>query len=144
MKEGCRTIYEFARNIAGFTRLQAVESLNISMRSLADYESGKTIPNDDVVADMANIYGTGWLGYEHLRTSSELGREVLPSIGFSDIAKSVLILQKESNDVEGVKNCMIDIACDSKIESHEKLRWSQITKEVRELAGAALSVVFSR
>ena len=111
---------------------------------MADYESGKTIPNEDIVEDMMKVYRTSWLGYEHLRTSSSLGMDVLPGIDFSDVAKSVLVLQKESSDVEGVKDCMIDIACDNKIENHEKLRWSQVTKEVRELAGAALSLVFSK
>lgn len=144
MQEAYKTIYEFARNVAGFTRLQAIERLNISIRSLADYESGKTVPNSDIVADMAEVYRTRWLGYEHLRTSSRLGLEVLPVIKFDDIAKSVLVLQKESSDVEEVRNSMIDIACDGEIEHHEKRRWSEVTKEVRELAGAALSVVYSR
>jgi len=141
---GCKTIYEFARNIAGLSRLQAVERLNVSMRSLGDYESARTIPNNDVVLSMVDVYRTNWLGYEHLRQSSSLGMRVLPPIKFDDIAISVLMLQKETNDVEDVKNCMINIACDNKIEKHEVLRWNEIEKEIRELAGAALSVVYSR
>ena len=56
---------------------------------------------------MAIVYGTKWLGYEHLRLSTKLGQEILPAINIDDIAKSVLVLQKESSDVEDVKTCMV-------------------------------------
>ena len=36
------------------------------------------------------------------------------------------------------------IACDGRIDRHEEDRWDEVTKEVFEMAGAALSVVFSR
>lgn len=144
MNESCRNIYQLARNVACLTRDVAAELLNVSVRSLADYEAGKTIPHGDIVASMTEIYGTRWLGYEHLRQSTELGREILPAINIDDIAKSVLVLQKESSDVEEVKNCMVKIACDGKIDEHEEGRWDEVTKEVFEMAGAALSVVFSR
>lgn len=141
---GCKTMYEFARISARYTRYQASERLNVSIRSLADYESGKTIPNSDIVLSMVEVYHADWLGYKHLRQTSALGMQVLPEIKFDDVAKSVLMLQKETNDVADVRNCMIDIAVDSKVESHEKPRWNEIEKEVKELAGAALSVIYSR
>lgn len=144
MNESCRTIYQLARNIAGLTQLEAAERLNVSVRALGNYELGNTVPHGDIVADMAEIYGTRWLGYEHLRQSTKLGRQILPAINIDDIAKSVLVLQKESGDVEDVKSCMIKIACDGKIDKHEEDRWDEVTKEVFEMAGAALSVVFSR
>ncbi|MCQ4921520.1 helix-turn-helix domain-containing protein [Tissierella carlieri] len=144
MNESCRNIYQLARNVAGLTQIEAAERLNVSVRSLAHYESGNTTPHGDIVADMAEIYGTRWLGYEHLRLSTKLGKQVLPAIDITDIAKSVLVLQKESGDVENVKPCMIKIACDGNIDKHEEKRWDEVTKEVFEMAGAALSVVFSR
>lgn len=144
MNESCRNIYQLARNVAGLTQLEAAERLNVSVRALGNYELGNTVPHGDIVADMAEVYGTRWLGYEHLRQSTKLGRQILPAINIDDIAKSVLVLQKESGDVEDVKSCMIKIACDGKIDKHEEDRWDEVTKEVFEMAGAALSVVFSR
>lgn len=144
MSERYRSIYQLARNIADLTQLEAAELLSVSVRSLIDYESGNTVPHGDIVEEMVKVYSTEWLGYEHLRKSTKLGKRILPKIDISDIAKSVLVLQKESSDVENVKNCMIKIACDGKIDKHEEDRWDQVTKEVREMAGAALSVVFSR
>lgn len=144
MNENCRNIYQLARNVAGLTQLEAAELLNVSVRALGNYESGNTVPHGDIVADMTEVYGTRWLGYEHLRQSTKLGKQILPTIDITDIAKSVLVLQKESGDVENVKSCMIKIACDGNIDKHEEDRWDEVTKEVFEMAGAALSVVFSK
>ncbi len=144
MKRRCMNIYKTARKSAGYTQEQAAEILHVSPRSLSDYEQGKTIPPDDVVCKMVEIYGARWLGYEHLRQSSELGKKVLPPISIDDLAKSVLVLQKESSDVDEIKNNMIKIACDGIIEEHEKQTWREVTKEIFEMAGAALSVVFSK
>lgn len=144
MAEKCRSIYQLARIISGLTQLEASERLHVNVRTLGKYESGEIIPNPDIVANMVKVYGTQWLGYKHLRQSSELGKQILPPINIDDLAKSVLILQKETADVERIKNCMINIACDSKVENHEEHRWNQITKEIFEMAGAALSVVFSK
>ncbi|NLY44746.1 MAG: helix-turn-helix transcriptional regulator [Tissierella sp.] len=144
MNERYRNIYQLARNIADLTQLEASERLHVNVRTLGKYESGEIVPHSDIVANMVEVYGTSWLGYEHLRQSTELGMEILPAINVDDIAKSVLVLQKESSDVDSVKNCMVKIACDGLIESHEEHRWNEVTKEVFEMAGAALSVVFSR
>lgn len=144
MKRRCRSIYQLARKNAGLTQEQAAELLNISVRSLIDYEAGVTVPNGDIVCSMVKVYKARWLGYEHLRQSSDLGKLILPPIKIEDLAKAVLVLQKESSDVEAIKNSMITIACDSKVENHEEQRWREVTKEVFEMAGAALSVVYSR
>src|SRR5690625_5142709 len=100
MKGTYGNIYQMARNHTGLTQEQAAELLHISLRSLSAYESGTTVPHGDIVHDMVEIYNAKWLGYEHLRLSTNLGKKVLPKIDIDDIAKSVLVLQKESGDVE--------------------------------------------
>lgn len=144
MKGAYRSIYQNARNNAGLTQQQASELLHISVRTLGAYELGDIIPNGDIVADMVQVYNANWLGYEHLRQSSKLGEKILPPINIQDLAQSVLSLQKESADVENVKSCMIEIACNSRVDEHQVTRWSEITKEIREMAGAALSVVLTK
>lgn len=139
-----RSIYQLARNNAGLTQEQAAELLHISVRSLADYESGVTVPNGDIVHDMVDIYGAKWLGYEHLRLSTKVGQRCLPEINITDLAQSVLSLQKESTDVENVKPCMIKIASNGRVDDHEVQRWEEVTKEILEMAGAALSVVYHK
>lgn len=144
MKERCRSIYQLARNRAELTQEQAAELLNVGTRTLAGYEACAPIPNGEIVDKMVEIYEASWLGYEHLRLSTKVGRRCLPEINIEDIAKSVLVLQKESGDVETIKPSMIKIACDGEVEEHEEKEWSEVTKEVFEMAGAALSVVFSK
>lgn len=144
MKSSCKSIYKLARNYAGLTQEQAAQLMNIGARTLAGYESLKPIPNNYIVEKMVSVYKAKWLGYEHLRCSSELGKKCLPKINIDNIAQSILLLQKESADVENIKSSMIEIACDGKIEKHEELQWNKVTKELQEMAGATLSVVFSR
>lgn len=144
MHERYRSIYQLARNNAGLTQEQVAELLHISVRSLADYESGVTIPNGDIVYDMVDVYDANWLGYEHLRLSTKVGQRCLPAINITDLAQSVLSLQKESIDVENIKPCMIKIASNGRVDDHEVERWEEVTKEILEMAGAALSVVYTR
>lgn len=144
MNERYRSIYQLARLNAGMTQDVAAQLIGVAPRTLAGYEAESPIPHGDVVESMVDVYGAEWLAYEHLRISTSVGRRFLPKIDFTDIAKSVLVLQKESNDVEQIKNTMVQIACDGNIDKHERERWLEVSKEVMELAGAALSVVFSR
>lgn len=144
MKGRCENIYKIARSYTDLTQEKASELLHISPRSLSDYEANKTIPGDDIVCMMVESYGTDWLAYEHLKQSTVVGQRYLPSIDFTDLAKSVLRLQKEVRDVECVNNDMVDIACDGIVEEHENDKWNQVVKEINEMAGAALAVVFSK
>ena len=144
MKGRCGNIYKIARSYTNLTQEQASELLHISPRSLSDYEAGKTIPGDDIVCMMIETYGTSWLAYEHLKQSTVVGQRYLPRIDFTDLAKSVLRLQKEVRDLECVNNDMIDIACDGLVDKKETDRWNHVVKEINEMAGAALAVVFSK
>lgn len=144
MRGYCRNIYQTARKSAGFTQDTAAELLHISVRSLAAYEKGETVPPDDVVCNMVAQYKMASLAYEHLKISTEVGRKYLPDISISDLPKSVLRLQKEVGDLKTINSDMIEIACDGKIDDKEQTRWQHVTKEVREMAGAALAVMFSR
>lgn len=145
MNAGYQNIYQKARNYANLTQLVASELLFISPKSLANYEAGKTIPPCEVVCKMVEIYGTRWLAYKHLRQSTLVGSKFLPSLDLldvSDLPRSVLKLQKEVTDVVGVKDSMIDVAVDGEIEEHEEDTWNLVTKEVDEMVGAGLGVLF--
>ena len=56
MQGNCKNIYRTARIVAGFTQEKAAEMLGISVRSLADYETGVRLPPNDVVNDMVMCY----------------------------------------------------------------------------------------
>lgn len=137
-------IYKNARKAAGMTQEQAAELLYISVRSLAEYEAGRTTPPDDVVCRMVEVYGAKHLAYLHLKQSTEVGRRFLPDLHIMDLPRSVLKLQKEVKDVTDINHRMVDVACDGAIEDHEHDIWQDIEKELLEMVGAGLSVVFAK
>lgn len=144
MRNECKNIYKIARKSAGLSREEAAEMLHISVRSLADYEAGTTIPKDDIVCDMVNIYMAPWLGYQHLKQNTKVGQKYLPDLNLTILPESVLTLQSETDDLEIVKKDMIKIAADGVVDETEKDRWQRVTKEISEMAGAALAVIFAR
>lgn len=144
MKGSCENIYKNARRAAGLTQDQAAELLYISPRSLLEYEAGRTVPPDDIVCRMVEVYGAKHLAYLHLKQSTEVGRRFLPELHILDLPRSVLRLQKEVTDVTKINAEMVDVACDGMIEGHEHEVWRNIEKELMEMIGAGLSVVFAR
>lgn len=143
MQAHCENIYKIARKSAGLTQIQAAEAINVSVRSLADYETGVTIPPDDVVCRMIEAYRAPWLGYEHLKYSTAVGQKYLPDIKFSDLARAVLRFQKEVKDLESVDRTLIEIACDGEVDETEKPKWREVTKEVEDVVSAALAILFT-
>ncbi|ORX23371.1 transcriptional regulator [Thermoanaerobacterium sp. PSU-2] len=144
MNKRCENIYKTARKNAGITQEKAAELLYISSRTLSEYENGRLIPSDDIVYQMVELYKAPWLAYQHLRCSSEIGKKFLPDITLTDLARSILKLQKEIKDVENINNDLIEIGCDGIIDDTEKDKWALATKEIDEMAGAALAVIFAR
>ena len=144
MKRYCENIYKSARRNAGMTQEQAAEQLYISVRSLAEYEAGRTIPPDDVVCRMVEAYGAKHLAYMHLKQSTEVGRRFLPDLHIMDLPRSVLKLQKEVKDVTDINHHMVDVACDGMVEEHESETWRRVETELSEMVGAGLAVIFAR
>jgi len=144
MKRTCGEIYKSARHAAGLTQEEAAEQLYISVRSLAEYEAGRTIPPDDVVCRMVEVYKAKHLAYLHLKNSTEVGRRFLPDLHILDLPRSVLKLQKEVTDVTRINTEMVDVACDGVVDEQEHETWQTIEKELMEMVGAGLSVVFAR
>lgn len=142
MKSRFRNIYQIARNTAKLTQEQAAELLHVSARSLAEYEAGRTIPGCDTVCMMIDIYETPWLGYQHLKHSTEVGRKFLPDIEFTGLSQSVLRLQKEMEDVTRIKAEMVEVAYDNVVHPYQEEIWEMAEKEVQEMVGAGLGVLF--
>lgn len=74
---GCTNIYQNARKAAGLTQERAAEllGLSLSLRSLADYESGLRVPPNDVADRMATVYNSQLLAVQHLRAAAEQARD---------------------------------------------------------------------
>jgi len=143
MQSQCENIYKTARKHAGLTQNEASELLFISPRTLSEYENGRLIPPDDVVAKMVEVYKTPWLAYQHLQSSSMLGQKYLPELDFLDLSAAVVKLRKELNDVERLNDAIFEIASDGEINEEERITWDRVIKEIREMISASLALCFT-
>lgn len=144
MKIDCQNIYKTCRYDAGMNQETAAERLFISTRSLSDYETGRTIPGDDIVCRMIETYNAPELAYLYLTTSNEVGKRFLPRICMDELPKAVLRLQMKSKHMKDNEGDLISIACDGEIDSTEHVQWLNTKKELHELVGAALAVLFTK
>ena len=74
MNSDFKTMYARHRRAAGMTQEKAAELLGCSVRTLANWEASITIPPDDKVALMCDIYSSTTLAVEHLRVTTMLAR----------------------------------------------------------------------
>ena len=67
MKSEFMTIYGRYRKAAGLTQERAAELLGVTVRSVAAWERGESVPPDMRVLAMADIYNAPTICIEHLR-----------------------------------------------------------------------------
>lgn len=73
MHRTCANIYKTARAGSGLTQEAAAERLGISVESMRAYETGGRMPPGEMVALMAEIYGSPGLRLEHAAATDTLG-----------------------------------------------------------------------
>lgn len=143
MQKNPRTIYKAARIATESTQEVAAEQLHVSVESLRAYERGVTIPPDDVVLAMVELYQTTWLAILHLTTTSKVAARFLPHIELRDLATSVLVLQKEISDVGSVSGTIVEVTCDGCIDVAEESKWQRAKKEVSEMIAAGIAFLIA-
>ena len=146
MQSNCTNIYKAHRLVAGYTQERAAEMLGISVRSIADYETGVRIPPNDVVNDMVMVYNSQLLGIQHLQLSSRVARDLLPDVQDMRLPEAVLTLIDAIYDFSDDKMAreLIDIARDGKIDESERLRFDKIVEKLNVISAAAMAVRCNR
>lgn len=144
MKNQSRNLYQIARNSAGMTQEKASELLCVSVESLRAYETGRTVPPNDIVSAMIGVYNTQYLAYQHIMHSSEVARQCLPLIELKDLPEAILRLQKEVTDFVRCRDELIDITCDGIITDKERPRYNAILKELDDIVGAIMALKFAK
>jgi DNA-binding XRE family transcriptional regulator len=143
MQKKGRTIYQTARLYTDYTQESASELLNVSTKSIGDYERGETIPPDEIVIAMVELYHTPWLPYMHLKLNNAVGKKYLPDIQLRDLSSSILDLQVEMDNTNKVQLGMATIGRDNIVDKHEETEWKKYMSNLRSLGGALFSVVFA-
>lgn len=122
-----------ARNAAKLSREEAAHRLYIGSRTLADYESGRTIAPPEVVMKMAEVYGEPALTADYCAKVCPIGQVLAHSLDRSEFAVTVLRVLREFADVERLKDKLICIAADGELHDHEVDEFEAIMKEMVEL-----------
>lgn len=136
MPDTVMNIYKTAREVAGMTQERAAAALNLSVRSLAAYETGERIPHDDIVVRMVDLYNFQQLAVQHMRTNSELARRIIPEVrqrSMIETAVSVYNLMRRFAARHSVDR-LLEIAEDGRIDEEELPDFTAITEELRKLS----------
>lgn len=123
------------------SREGAAEMLGISVSSLAGYELGitKVIPVDKIVL-MAELYNAPELMTWYCTSECPIGRNLpIPSGKVSSVERTTMALLKQlrDEDVQKVKETLIDITADGEITNDERPDLAEILEYLDGLIKAA-------
>lgn len=134
-------LYQRARKATRLSQEEAAERLGLSAESLKQYESGRRVPPDGVVAKMVEVYDLPWLALEHSRATDQLG--VLPEVETKPLPQATITLTNRLRDAADCINGLLRIAEDGVIDESERSEFDVIVQELRETIAAAYQVIYA-
>lgn len=99
-------LYQRARKATRLTQEEAAERIGVSPESMKQYESGRRVPPDGVVAKMVEVYDLPWLALEHSRATDQLG--VLPEVETKPLPQATITLTNRLRDAADCINGLLD------------------------------------
>lgn len=137
-----RTIYQTCREAAGLTQEQAAEQLNCSVRTLARYEAGEQRTPDDVAYQMAVVYDSHLLAFQHLRLVSQVAENLLPPVMERELGEAAMRIfnrvRRFAEQHQGYR--LLEIAEDNVISPEEEPLYYEIVQELLEIDQAILEL----
>lgn len=147
MYDNDRNIYQTARKVAGLTQERASEALGVSVESIRGYELGQRIPPAGLVAKMVDLYDSRLLAVQHLRSSAELARRVIPAVEEVPLSQAVchLLSTVQNFQVNHRVDQLLQIAADGRIDKDERPLFTEIVeKDLNAIIEAAMAVQYSK
>lgn len=141
MDKRCPNLYQRARLSTGMSQERAAELLGLSVESLKQYEGGKTVPKDETVAKMVEVYSCPWLALEHAQATDTLG--VMPEVTPRPLPMASIALRNRLQDATGRLDALLRIAEDGVIDETERPEFDSIVVELRETMAAIYQVIYS-
>lgn len=141
MDKRCPNLYQRARLSTGMSQERAAELLGLSVESLKQYEGGKTVPKDETVAKMVEVYRLPWLALEHAQATDTLG--VMPEVTPRPLPMASIALRNRLHDATGRLDALLRIAEDGIIDDTERPEFDDIVSELRETMTAIYQVIYS-
>ena len=146
MNEEYRTMYTRHRRAAGITQEAAAELLGVAVRTLANWEAGVTIPPDEKVAMMCDIYNNNTLAVEHLRSTTTLARGLLPEVAQLPLAQAVvqLLWRMQEFNAKHRPESLMAISSNGRVDDGEAIAFAQINSELQDIVQAALQLKYAQ
>ena len=141
MDKKCPNLYQRARLSTGMSQERAAELLGLSVESLKQYEGGKTVPKDETVAKMVEVYHLPWLALEHAQATDTLG--VMPEVTPRPLPMASIALRNRLQDATGRLDALLRIAEDGVIDEAERPDFDAICRDLDGIVGAALQVKYT-
>ena len=145
MKSDYMTIYGRYRKAAGLTQERAAELLGVTVRSVAAWERGESVPPDMRVLAMADIYNAPTICIEHLRFNVAIARDVLPPVPYVQLPQAVCQLCAALRKVqeEHAEDQLLAIAADGRVDEMEERQFVELTEELDDVIAAALALRYA-
>ena len=137
MKKVARSEFDSALRCVDKNQTRIAEDLNISIRSLSNYLSGKQQPPCDVVAQAVKEYGLHRLAVAQLSSCCPIGKLYLPDIELTTLEMAVLKFQAQLNGIDEIMHELIQTAC-GEPSTDEEINFMQ--SKIKELTGACIVV----
>ena len=145
MQADYRNVCKIGRKTAGMTQERWAEALDISVESVRQYETGKTMPGDDTVVRMVEITGMAVLGYWHLQNKSRMASAILPEVDTIPLPQAVIQLILRIRDFAEAHRTdkLMEIAADGKIDALEREEFDAIVAEMDGLVQAVMQLKYA-
>lgn len=130
-------MWQHARNTVQISRETAAGELHIGARTLADYESGKTVPPPEVVLGMSRLYERPEMTQLYCRHYCSIGAaysyDVLNAVNL-DPASILIKLQTEMAEVQKIFPRMLEIIINkNQRDDFTPEEWSEFEDQLHEL-----------
>ncbi len=133
-----KTIYQIAREEAGFTRSEASETIGFMSESVIEkIEYEQSEPDPDEVLAMARAYKKPELCNYYCSQECPIGHEYVPKVKTSELSQIVLQLLASQNSLEKEKNRLIEITVDGTISAEEVRDFVRIQNVINHISLAA-------
>ena len=134
-------LYKTCRQSARLTQERAAELLNISARTLSDYENGHANTPDITVAAMCRVYNAPLLAWWHLKKTSVLceflPEVIMPQTDGDMTAQICLAESKLSKVAQEIREIMFD----GKVDENERLDFHSAMEAIKQINAKLFSVL---
>ena len=138
-------IYQAARKESCLTQEQAAERLDVSETTVKAWEQGARVPDNETVAQMAELYEAPWLALEHLKQAGgALG--VLPEVTVQSLPTAAITLINRVLDFaeRHRDRQLLRIAEDGIIDEDERPDFSEISANIQGVIAAGFQVLYAQ